>query len=126
MFVVLHSLIDNEISELELEILILAHSLWMGMILAYWPLAKEAAILQPSFGFFGGKRFTMCGFQTSAAWRSRRETMGVGAQCSSWIMAGLLILSPGARFFSVEMLDVSLFMVRAIAVSAPCIPGAAP
>jgi hypothetical protein len=45
MFVVLHSLIDNEISELELEILILAHSLWMGMILAYWPLAKEAAIL---------------------------------------------------------------------------------
>ena len=45
MFVVLHSLIDNEISELELEILILAHSLWMGMILAYWPLATEAAIL---------------------------------------------------------------------------------
>ena len=45
MFVVLHSLIDNEISEIELEILILAHSLWMGMILAYWPLAKEAAIL---------------------------------------------------------------------------------
>ena len=45
MFVVLHALIDNEISTIELEILMLAHSLWMGMILAYWPLAKEAAIL---------------------------------------------------------------------------------
>lgn len=45
MFVVLHALVDNEISTIELEILMLAHSLWMGMILAYWPLAKEAAIL---------------------------------------------------------------------------------
>lgn len=45
MFVVIRALIENEISTVELEILTLAHSLWLGMILAYWPLAKEAAIL---------------------------------------------------------------------------------
>jgi len=45
MFIVLQALIRNEISTVEIEILILAHSLWMGMIFAYWPLAKEAAIL---------------------------------------------------------------------------------
>ncbi|KAJ1446157.1 hypothetical protein M885DRAFT_625501 [Pelagophyceae sp. CCMP2097] len=45
MFLVLHALVDNAISTIDLEVLVLAHSLWMGMILAYWPLAKEAAIL---------------------------------------------------------------------------------
>ena len=45
MFVVLDALVKNEVSTLALEVVMLAHSLWMGMIFAYWPLAKEAALL---------------------------------------------------------------------------------
>ena len=45
LFVVLNALIVNEVSTIELEIILLAHSLWLGTIIAFWPLAKDAAIL---------------------------------------------------------------------------------
>ena len=45
LFVVLNALIINEVSTIELEIILLAHSLWLGTIIAFWPLAKDAAIL---------------------------------------------------------------------------------
>ena len=45
LFVVLNALIINEVSTIELEIVLLAHSLWLGTIIAFWPLAKDAAIL---------------------------------------------------------------------------------
>ena len=45
LFVVLNALIINEVSTIELEIILLAHSLWLSTIIAFWPLAKDAAIL---------------------------------------------------------------------------------
>ena len=45
LFVVLNALIINEVSTIELEIILLAHSLWLGTIIAFWPLAKDAAVL---------------------------------------------------------------------------------
>ena len=45
LFVVLNALIINEVSTIELEIILLAHSLWLDTIIAFWPLAKDAAVL---------------------------------------------------------------------------------
>jgi hypothetical protein len=45
LFVVLNALITNAVSTVELEIILLAHSLWLGTIIAFWPLAKDAAVL---------------------------------------------------------------------------------
>ena len=45
LFVVLNALIINAVSTVELEIILLAHSLWLSTIIAFWPLAKDAAIL---------------------------------------------------------------------------------
>ena len=45
LFVVLNALIINEVSTIELEIILLAHSLWLSTIIAFWPLAKDAAVL---------------------------------------------------------------------------------